>query len=172
MQDKAVIIFTRRFVALLSFAVCLSFNLLGQSLVNILKANVGQQFNMQVKGQTTKFTLKEVNNESLVFEITDESGTLRMVRPFASLSKLLTARFPNEKKDYLFLLSFGLEDVEATPWPPQGSKARPEFQSVQSNRDAMINDLSNIAAQAYQFQTPSCLYGWRRGQLCWLHYPR
>jgi hypothetical protein len=144
--------------------------------IRLLKSYIGQKFRSEIKNdQTREVTLKEVTSDYLLFVTEEHLGVaVTIVKPLCYISKVLIYRFPNSQKEYLHLIAFGNEgDMEVIPWPPKEISAKDRssiqsFQIIQASKDALINDLNNIAANAYQYKIrPQSMRG---GQGSYLGY--
>jgi len=155
---------THSMIVVILFSLCISQGLIAQDsthpLANKLKDFIGQKFQIERKGnQTIDITLREVTPDYVLFVAEERDGVEMIItRPLCYISRLLSYRFHGSDKEYLNILSFANdEDLKAVPWPPDkiSSKDKTHIQSVQlsqASKDALINDLNNIAAYAYQYK--------------------
>jgi hypothetical protein len=149
---------------IICFSFCLTSNLFcqdsSQTFAKTLRAYIGQKFHYSTKDAgTSEFMLKDVINDEIIFTGNEQNGiVVTLIRPVCYISKILVFHFPHEQKDCIELITFaGNENMEAVPWPPndvsEDEKINVESAQVQQeNKRALINDLNNLAANAYQYK--------------------
>jgi hypothetical protein len=113
-----------------------------------LKIFIGHKYKIPDKPYGPTFTLKDVNNETIIFEHEINGVTCITTIPISNLNKVLTLHQKNSDDKFPFSLSFNENNYQAVD-----ESGIIKTYEIETRKQSILNQLNDIAVDAQDYRT-------------------